>query len=162
MRTNLSLELADVPGKLVTVLEPISELGANLVTIIHERDSKTEEGMIPVQITLEGEKENLNKVIKKLKELEVTILKIDNVILKENLRTLLIGHVVDNDIKDIMDKINAINGANVVDMEVKLVEDEMESAAMFVIQVDHGLIPKVNNRVQEICMEKNLLMVNEV
>ncbi|MGL4669238.1 MAG: amino acid-binding protein [Methanobacteriaceae archaeon] len=162
MRTNLSLELADVPGKLVNVLEPISELGANLVTIIHERDSKTDEGMIPVQITLEGEKENLNKVIEKLKELEVTILKIDNVILKENLRTLLIGHVVDNDVKDIMDKINSINGANVVDMEVRLVEDDIGSAAMFVIQVDHGLIPKVNNKVQEICNEKKLLMVNEV
>ena len=38
MRINLVLELLDVPGQLVSVLEPISGLGANLVTVIHKRD----------------------------------------------------------------------------------------------------------------------------
>lgn len=40
MRMDLVLELLDVPGQLVSVLEPISGLGANLVTVIHKRDAK--------------------------------------------------------------------------------------------------------------------------
>ena len=35
MRMNLVLELLDIPGQLVSVLEPIGVLGANLVTVIH-------------------------------------------------------------------------------------------------------------------------------
>ena len=48
MKMDLVLELMDVPGQLVSVLDPISGLGANLVTVIHKRDSKNEKGMIPV------------------------------------------------------------------------------------------------------------------
>ena len=44
MRLNLVLELMDVPGQLVKVLEPIGSLGANLVTVIHKRDYKNENG----------------------------------------------------------------------------------------------------------------------
>ena len=42
MKMDLVLELMDVPGQLVSVLDPISGLGANLVTVIHKRDSKNE------------------------------------------------------------------------------------------------------------------------
>ena len=44
MRMDLVLELLDVPGQLVSVLKPISGLGANLVTVIHKRDIKNEKG----------------------------------------------------------------------------------------------------------------------
>ena len=45
MKMDLVLELMDVPGQLVSVLDPISGLGANLVTVIHKRDSKNEKGI---------------------------------------------------------------------------------------------------------------------
>ena len=50
MKMDLVLELMDVPGQLVSVLDPISGLGANLVTVIHKRDSKNEKGMIHISI----------------------------------------------------------------------------------------------------------------
>ena len=46
MRINLVLELLDVPGQLIKILEPISMLGANLITIIHKRDYKSENGRL--------------------------------------------------------------------------------------------------------------------
>ena len=69
MRMNLVLELLDVPGQLVKVLEPIGSLGANLVTVIHKRDYKTENGKVPVQLTLEGEFEDLKNVVKRFEDL---------------------------------------------------------------------------------------------
>jgi ACT domain-containing protein len=158
---NLVLELLDIPGQLVSVLDPISGLGANLVTVIHQRDLKNEKGMIPVQITLEGEQENLNLVIKKLNEMGITILELDGVVRKERLSTILIGHVIDTDIRDTMDKINELEGVSVVDLEVKLVE-ELESSAMIVVEADFGKKSFVFDKSQEIANEKDLLVVNEV
>jgi len=161
MRMNLVLELLDIPGQLVSILEPISGLGTNLVTVIHQRDLKNEKGMIPVQITLEGEQENLNLVIEKLSEMGITILELDGVVRKERLSTILIGHVIDTDIRDTMDKINELEGVSVVDLEVKL-EEELESSAMIVVEADFGKKSVVFNRIQEIANEKDLLVVNEV
>ena len=48
MRLNLVLELLDVPGQLVSVLEPISGLGANLVTVIHKREDGQLIGLLPI------------------------------------------------------------------------------------------------------------------
>ena len=45
MRMNLILEILDVPGQLVSILNPIGELGANVVTIVHKREIKAEEGI---------------------------------------------------------------------------------------------------------------------
>jgi len=161
MRMNLVLELQDVPGQLVSVLSPISGLGANLVTVIHQRDFKNEKGMIPVQITVEGERDNLQQVIKTLDAMNITILEIDGVVVKEKLSSILIGHVIDTDIKDTMDQINALEGASVVGLDVKL-EEELESSAMIVIESDVGKKQLILDKIQEIANDKNLLVVNEV
>ena len=63
MRFNLVLDLPDVPGQLLEVLEPMGRLGANIVAVIHQRDVKTERGTVPVQITIEGDKETLDMVM---------------------------------------------------------------------------------------------------
>ena len=74
MKMDLVLELMDVPGQLVSVLDPISGLGANLVTVIHKRDSKNEKGMIPVQLTLEVNVISLTGLLKGSKSWEFQLL----------------------------------------------------------------------------------------
>jgi len=161
MKMDLILELQDIPGQLVSILSPISGLGANLVTVIHKRENKNEKGLIPVQITLEGDQSNLNRVIEKLSEMGITILEIDGVVRKEKLTVLLIGHVINTNIKDTMDKINQLSGVSIVDFEVKLT-GESESSAKFVLESDFNMKDKVNEKISEIASEKNLLMINEV
>ena len=41
MKMNLVMEIRDAPGQLVSILDPIRGLGANIVTVIHKRDEKT-------------------------------------------------------------------------------------------------------------------------
>ncbi|MDR2829696.1 MAG: amino acid-binding protein [Methanobrevibacter sp.] len=161
MRTDLILELLDVPGQLVNVLSPISQFGANLVTVIHRRDDKNDDGMIPVQITLEGEQKSLIRCIDKLKEMNITILEINGVLSKERLKTILIGHVIDTDIRNTMDRINELEGTSILSLEIKL-SDEDESSAMLVIESIFGMKNTVFTKIQEIANEKSLLMVNEV
>jgi ACT domain-containing protein len=158
---DLVLELLDVPGQLVSVIDPIGGLGANLVTIIHQRDIKNQKGLIPVQLTLEGERENLKKVIEKFKELNISILKIDGKVQKEKISTILIGHIVDNDIRDSMDKINEIDGAYVSGFNIKL-DGEDKSSALINIEADFGKKNLIFKRIKEIALQKDLLMINEV
>lgn len=161
MRMDLVLELLDIPGQLVSVLEPISGLGTNLVTVIHKRDVKNEKGMIPVQITLEGERENLNKVIEKFNNLGISIIEMDGVVRKEKISTILIGHIVDRDIRDTMDRINQLDGVYIVGFDIKL-DGEAKSSALINIETDFGQKQYVFDRVRQIAAEKDLLMINEV
>lgn len=161
MRMNLVLELLDVPGQLVSVLEPISGLGANLVTVIHKRDSKNEKGRIPVQLTLEGDQENLNNVIKRFDELNVTIIEKDGFINKELISTILIGHIVDEDVRDTTDKINALDGVYVVGFDIKL-NGEDESTALIKLETDYGCKQFAFEEIAKIADEKDLIMINEV
>lgn len=161
MKMNLVLELMDVPGQLVSVLEPIGSLGANLVTVIHKREFKNERGMVPVHLTIEGERENLFNVIQKFEDLGFSIVEIDGVVKKEMVSTILYGHVVDNDVRDTMDKINALKGVSVVGFDIKL-DGEKESTALITVETDYGKKHYVFDKIKEIADEKNLLMINEV
>ena len=161
MRIDLVLELMDTPGQLVKALEPISGLGANLVTVIHKRDYKNDNGRVPVQLTLEGEREDLKNVVDRFEELGFTIIEMDGVVLKEKITTILFGHIVDQDLRDTMDKINELDGVVIVAFDIKF-NGEEKSTALINIEADVGKKQAVFNRIAEIAEEKDLLVINEV
>ena len=161
MRLNLVLELMDVPGQLVKVLEPIGSLGANLVTVIHKRDYKTENGKVPVQLTLEGELEDLKNVVKRFEEMGFTITQMDDVILKEKISTIFFGHIIANDFRDTMDRINDFDGVSIVGCEIKL-DGEDRSTALLNIEADIGIKQFIFDKIEEIAEEKDILVINEV
>ncbi|WP_407392801.1 amino acid-binding protein [Methanobrevibacter sp.] len=161
MKIDLVLELLDSPGQLVKALEPISVFGANLVTVIHKRDYKNENGKVPVQLTLEGELEDLKKVVERFEELGFTIIEMDGVVKKETITTIFFGHIVDQDLRDTMDRINALDGVVIVAFDIKL-NGEEKSTALINIEADIGKKQEVFNRIAEIAEEKDLLVINEV
>ena len=161
MRMDLVLELLDVPGQLVKVLEPISGLGANLVTVIHKRDYKNDNGKVPVQLTLEGEQKDLLNVIERFEDLGFSIIEMDGVVKKEKISTILFGHIVDQDLRDTMDRINALEGILIVAFDIKL-NGEEKSTALINIEADIGKKQVLFERITEIAEEKDLLVINEV
>lgn len=161
MRMNLILEILDVPGQLVSVLSPVGELGANLVTIIHQRETKNEEGRIPIQITLEGERENLQAVLDKFNEMNLSVIKVDDAVKKEKLSTILYGHIIDTDLRDTVDKINAVDGLVVSDLQLKL-DGELKSTALLTIELDLGKREIAFNKIMEIAEEKDFVVIDEV
>jgi ACT domain-containing protein len=161
MRMDLVLELLDSPGQLVKALEPISVYGANLVTVIHKRDYKNENGKVPVQLTLEGEHEDLKNVVDRFEELGFTIIEMDGVVRKESITTILFGHIVDQDLRDTMDRINELEGVVIVAFDIKF-NGEERSTALINIEADIGKRQTVFNKIAEIAEEKELLVINEV
>ncbi|MBQ2226178.1 MAG: amino acid-binding protein [Methanobrevibacter sp.] len=161
MRMNLVLELLDVPGQLVKALEPISGVGVNLVTVIHKRDYKNENGNVPVQLTVEGEQEDLLRLIQRFEDLGFSIIEMDGVVKKEKISTILFGHIVDQDLRDTMDRINELDGVVIVAFDIKL-NGEEKSTALINIEANIGKKQDVFNRIAEIAEEKDLLVINEV
>ncbi len=161
MKMKLVLELQDIPGQLVSVLSPISDLGGNMISIVHDRGVKTEKGLIPIQISIEGERENLNAILDKFNEMGINILEKDDVVLRERVSTVLIGDVIDTDVRDTIDRINELDGVWVVGLDIKL-NKEYESSAMITIESPIGKTDIAFNKIQEIAKEKELLVINEV
>lgn len=161
MRMNLILEILDVPGQLVSILNPIGELGANVVTIVHKREIRAEEEKAAIEIALEGERENLQAVVDKFKEMGVSLIEVDDSVKKEKLSTILYGHIIDSDLRDTVDKINAVDGLVVSDLQLKL-DGELKSTALITIELDLGKRDIAYNKIMEIAKEKDFLVIDEV
>ena len=162
MRLNLVLELLDVPGQLLDALEPIGKLGANIVTVIHQRDVKTERGTIPVHLTLEGDEETLKRVLNTIEENDIQIIEVDGVVKKETITTILIGNIVDQDLKETVRELNSIEGVRVADLNLKMSDNPENSASRIVIETDYGRKNELMQSIKEFGKSKGFIVINEV
>lgn len=162
MRVNLVLELLDVPGKLLEALEPIGKLGANIVAVIHQRDVKTERGTIPVHVTIEGDKETLEMVLKSMEELGIQIMEVDGVMRKEEITTVLIGNIVEENLKETMKILDSIKGVKVADLDLKMSDRPEQSASKIIVEADYGKKKDVLKKIKEIGSSKGFLVISEV
>lgn len=162
MRFNLVLDVPDVPGQLLEVFEPMGRLGANIVAVIHQRDVKTERGTVPVHITIEGDKEILDKVMDALLSKDINILQVDGVLRKEQITTILVGDIVEKDLQDTVSKLNKLNSVKVADLDLKMSDDPKNSATMMVIETDFGQKKEVLENIKKLGAEKGFLVINEV
>ena len=162
MRLNLVLELLDIPGQLMDVLEPVGRIGANIVTVIHQRDVKTERGTVPVQITIEGDEETLDKVLNTIEAQNIQIIEIDGVLRKETITTILIGDIINKDIKDVLNDFNQIEGVKVIDLNLKMSEQPKKSATKFIIESEYGKRGIIMKKIKDIGISNGFLVVNEI
>ncbi len=162
MRFNLVLDLPDVPGQLLEVLEPMGRLGANIVAVIHQRDVKTERGTVPVQITIEGDKETLDMVMDALEAKDIQIMAVDGVLRKEQITTILVGDIVEEDVKETVTLLNKLEGVKVADLDLKMSDDPKNSATKMVMEADFGHKKKILKSIKEVGDQKGFLVINEV
>jgi ACT domain-containing protein len=162
MRLNLVLELLDVPGQLLDALDPIGKLGANIVAVIHQRDVKTERGTIPVHISVEGDRVTLKRVLKSIEEMDIQIIEVDGVVKKEKITTILIGNIIDKDLKETIKVLNNIKGVKVADLNLKMSDNPEESASRIVIEADYGIKKDLMRNINEYGKSKGFLVINEI
>ncbi len=161
MRLNLVLEVLDVPGQLLDALEPIGKLGANIVTVIHQRDVKTERGTIPVHITIEGDKDTLKTVLQSMEERKIQIMEVDGVVRKEEVTTVIIGNV-EQVLEESVGSLDKIDGVKIVDLDLKMSDHPDQSASKIVLEADYGKKKDLLKRIKEVGNSKGFLVINEV
>ncbi|OKY77969.1 MAG: ACT-domain-containing protein putative allosteric regulator of homoserine dehydrogenase [Candidatus Methanohalarchaeum thermophilum] len=161
--TRFNLELKDIPGQLVEVLEPFSKYGANIESVVHHREKKTPRGKVPVEIKVRVEEDRLKKITKSLKEKEVEIVEIDEKTEITSFNIILIGHVLHTGIKDTINRIDQTGYAEVVDLSLSMPEIKEKSSAMLRLELE---APEKKNKVldilNEISEEKDLEVIKEI
>jgi len=159
----MDLELKDMPGQLVLALQPISEFGGNIVSVLHHRDKKTARGLIPVQITFEIDGEKLKELINRMKSNGITIAQIGEDRLREKATMILIGHIIHSDIKDTIDRIDSTGYAEVTDLAVSMPGVNQHSAARVVINATGKKeMQKAIQLLRDTAREKDLLLIKPI
>lgn len=159
----MDLELKDMPGQLVLALQPISEFGGNIVSVLHHRDKKTPRGLIPVQITFEMDEEKLEGLINRMKSDGITVAQVGEDRLREKAVVILIGHIIHSDIRDTIDRIDSTGYAEVKDLAVSMPGVDQHSAAGVVINATgENEMQKAIQLLRDIAREKNLLLIESI
>lgn len=164
MRVSLVLELKDIPGQLVNAIEPISRSGGNIVSVVHLRERKGKGERVPVHLIIEAENQKcLDKITEELEKRDIWISEIGQVKKKERIVVVVIGHIVDTDVRDTIDKINEIEGAMVADLNLTMPHPDHETAALMDIEVDDlEKVKPVLAKLDEIAEEKDLLVIKSL
>ncbi|CAB3287987.1 ACT-domain-containing protein, predicted allosteric regulator of homoserine dehydrogenase [Methanocaldococcus lauensis] len=156
----IDIELKDKPGELLKVLTPISKYGANIISVIHSREDKRG-GKVPVRIVIDVEdSEKLKKILEDLEKEGAIIKKIDGKNKKVYLDVVVIGHVVDTDIKDTIDRINEIG--LVEDLDLIMPHPDKESSAIMRIIIDKDKINELFYLFDKLEKEKNLFFIKSI
>lgn len=153
----LDLELKDVPGELIRALTPISNMGVNIFSVIHLREKKTD-GRVPVRVVINDiDSELLTNVIHKLEEMDIVITKVNETIRKTDIDIVVVGHVVDTDVRDTIDRLNKYG--IVVDLDLSMPDPFKESSARMKVIIETDKLKDFCNELDKISKEKNLLFI---
>lgn len=162
MLLTLIVELEDKPGQLLKVLKPISELGGNIVGIVHQRGRKTPLNRIPVEISLKIDERKVKMLIDKIQELGVVIRSYDEVKLIATTSLLLIGHIIHTDLSDTINRVDS-EDSEIVELQVCMPEINRPSTAIVTISAKSPEdLSKAISKLKEVCSEKGIIVIEPV
>lgn len=162
MKVELELGLKDVPGSLIGALQPISESGGNIKSVVHMRGVGELVG-VKVVFTI-GDLESLDALKKVLVKNGVHVSEMSvegrSYYSKKTLSFLFIGHVIDTDIQDTIDRINEVG--LVSDFSVSMTDPKRKSSAIMLVEFDKKRYGRLMDVVAGLCKEKKLSIVKSL
>lgn len=162
MKVDMNLDLKDVPGSLLKALEPISSHGGNIISVLHSRGEKD---LVDVKIKFSVRDLASLEIIKKA--LGEDKIHVNDILVegreyysKASLAFILVGHVIDSDVRDTIDRINHLG--LVSDIDVIMPDPNKKSSVLMHVDVDEKKLPKLFETVDEICEEKDFLLIKSL
>jgi len=154
--------MRDVPGMLVKALDPISRHGGNIISVTHSRD---EVDAVSVNVSFKvKDQSSLDLIRKELAKQRVHVFRIEvegrKYYTKKSLSYILIGHVIDTDIRDTIDRINTIG--LVSGIEVVMTSPKQKSSVLMDVEIDEKSDGAVREMVEKICAEKSFLLLRSL
>ena len=160
MLMTIVVELKDQPGQLLKALEPISRLGGNIVSVLHQRDKITPLKRIPVEITIQIDERKVEDLIKAIRRNGVIVRSYNKVRLTATTSLLLIGHIIHTDLGDTINRIDSTGFAEVIDMHISMPQLNQPSTAMVTISAtNEENLKKAINILKQICREKDITVI---
>ena len=156
----IRLELVDEPGELLRALEPISEAGGNLMSIYHERGNVTPRGHIPVEVDVSCVPEKFEDIVDSLRDAGVNVIQAGSERYDEELVVLLVGHLVETDLSDTLQQVEACENASVTDFSLSAPRGgDDSSSARLRLKTKAGTTAEALATLREIAAEKELHVI---
>jgi ACT domain-containing protein len=156
LKFDLTIALADRPGQLLKALEPIAKNGGNIISIIHERE-KPAEGYVPVSLVVDFQsKQNLRKTISDLKNLDITIIKSEEIVETTRITVILIGRM---DLKRLIEA--KVENVRITGFEVSAPTSK-EACVKLDLEVPTDSVDKVLNELRSVSKEENAILITPV
>lgn len=154
------LELVDEPGELLRALEPIADNGGNLLSIFHERGNVTPRGHIPVEVDLEATTQQFDVIVDALRSAGVNVIQAGAERYSEELTVVLVGHLVETDLSDTLQRFQDCGGASVADVSLSApAGTDGPSSARLRLVASEGQTGTALETVREVADEKDLRVV---
>src|SRR5512138_100667 len=156
----MKLEMKDSPGQLVAALKPISEVGGNIIAVIHQRDPDVDGDTLNVQIVLELPKGRLENLIALLKDQGVHIQRIGEERLLYQRTVILIGHLMHTGFSDTVDQIDTTGFAEVTGLSMSMPGiSERSSARLTIRAVSRDDMEAALAILRRVAQQKSLLLI---
>lgn len=156
----IRLELVDEPGELLNALQPISERGGNLLSIFHERGNVTPRGHIPVEVDIECSPDRFGDIVEALRNAGINVIQAGAERYSEELTVLLVGHLIDTDLSDSLNRFQSCSGASVVDLSLSAPEGtEDMSSARLRLATETGQAEEALETIRSIAADKDLRVI---
>ncbi|HOV82884.1 MAG TPA: amino acid-binding protein [Methanothrix sp.] len=163
MRLSMDLELQDIPGQLLLALQPLRDNKANIISVVHHRERKTPRGMIPVRFVVEMDSSKIDTLKAQLKESGISVVRAGEDRLIEAVSVVLVGHVLDSDLGDTINRIDSTGFAEVMDLTLSMTGVNEPSTAFLKIQATgKAEIQKALSILREVGAEKKLLVIEPI
>jgi len=163
MIISMDLELKDIPGQLVHALIPLSDFGANIMSVIHHHDQPTPSGLIPVQVVIELTNGRLEDIITDLEKNDIRVVTVGKKRLYEEVTVILIGHIVHNDMSDTIDQIDNTGFAEVVSISISMPGINEPSSASLVINAENkNKLIEAMSILKKVAEKKELLVIEPI
>jgi ACT domain-containing protein len=154
------LELVDRPGELLRALEPIADHGGNLLSIFHERGNLTPRGHIPVEVDMEAPPDRFDEIVDALRAEGINVIQAGAEAYAEEVAVVLIGHLVETDLSDTLERVEASSDAAVEDFSLAAPEDTGgESSARLRLATQSGETDGALETIRAVAAEKDLRVV---
>jgi ACT domain-containing protein len=159
----MDLELQDIPGQLLLALQPLRDNKANIISVVHHRERKTPRGMIPVRFVVEMDSSKIDTLKAQLKESGISVVRAGEDRLIEAVSVVLVGHVLDSDLGDTINRIDSTGFAEVMDLTLSMTGVNEPSTAFLKIQATgKAEIQKALSILREVGAEKKLLVIEPI
>jgi len=154
------LELVDRPGELLRALRPIADHGGNLLSIFHERGNVTPRGHIPVEVDMEATPEQFDDIVDALRQAGIDVIQAGAEQYTEELTVVLVGHLVNTDLSNTLERIQSATGANVDDLSLSAPEgDEGISSARVRLATNAGGTESALETIRGVAADKDLRVI---
>jgi len=152
--------MKDAPGQLVAALKPISDVGGNIIAVIHQRDPGSDEDTLVVQIVLELPEGRLGELVTILKHQGVHIQRIGEERFLYQRTVILIGHLMHTNLSDTVDRIDTTGFAEVSELSMRMPAiNERSSSRLTIKSVTKDDMEKAISILRSVASEKDLLLI---